>query len=256
MSNKNETFGKTLTVIITLCLVCSIIVSGAAVGLKDRQEANAALAMQRTVLQTAGIDTGGQEITTVYAERIREYRLNLETNELTDAGSEDLAEAANVEQQGEVSRRLSAEEDVAGVRDLEQHSMFYVAYEEDGESVKAYILPIRGAGLWGMMYALLAIEPDGQTIAGLNFYEHGETPGLGGEIQNPRWVSNFIGKQAVNENGEIEIRVMKGANPERNQVDALAGATITSNGVDNTFQFWLSDTAYGPFLQRLREGEL
>lgn len=256
MSNKNETFGKTLTVIIALCLVCSIVVSGAAVGLKDRQQANAALAMQRTVLQTAGIETAGQEITTVYAERIREYRLNLETNELTEAGSEDLAEAANVEDQGEISRRLNADEDVAGVRDLEQNAMFYVAYEEDGESVLAYILPIRGAGLWGMMYALLAIEPDGQTIAGLNFYEHAETPGLGGEIQNPRWISNFIGKHAVNENGDIEIRVMKGANPERNQVDALAGATITSNGVDNTFQFWLSDTAYGPFLQRLREGEL
>ena len=256
MSTKNETFGKTLTVIIALCLVCSIVVSGAAVGLKDRQEANAALAMQRTVLQTAGIETAGQDVPSVYAERIREYRLNLETNELTEAGSEDLAEAANVEDQGEISRRLSTNEDVAGVRDLEQHTMFYVAYEDDGEAVRAYILPIRGAGLWGMMYALLAIEPDGQTIAGLNFYEHAETPGLGGEIQNPRWISNFIGKQAVNDNGDIEITVMKGANAERNQVDALAGATITSNGVNNTFQFWLSDTAYGPFLQRLREGEL
>lgn len=256
MSNKNETLGKTFTVIIALCLVCSIIVSGAAVGLKDRQEANAALAMQRNVLQTAGIDTRGQDIPAIYAERVREFRLNLETFELTEAGEDDLAEAADVQDQGEVKRRLSGSEDIAGVRDLEQRTMFYIAYEEDGETVKAYILPVRGAGLWGMMYALLALEPDAQTIAGLNFYEHSETPGLGGEITNPRWVSNFIGKKAVDDEGNIEIRVTKGANPENNEVDALAGATITSNGVDNTFQFWLSETAYGPFLQRLREGEL
>lgn len=256
MSSKNETLGKTFTVIIALCLVCSIIVSGAAVGLKDRQEANAALAMQRNVLQTAGIDTRGIDIPAVYSERVREFRLNLETFELTEAGEDDLADAADVDDQGEVKRRLRGSEDIAGIRELEQRTMFYIAYEEDGETVKAYILPVRGAGLWGMMYALLALEPDAQTIAGLNFYEHAETPGLGGEITNPRWVSNFIGKQAVDSEGNIEIRVTKGANPDNNEVDALAGATITSNGVDNTFQFWLSETAYGPFLQRLREGEL
>ncbi|RUO32256.1 Na(+)-translocating NADH-quinone reductase subunit C [Aliidiomarina sedimenti] len=256
MSKKNESTSKTFIVVIALCLVCSIIVSGAAVGLKDRQEANAALAMQRNVLQAARIDFPSGEAAGIYAERIREYRLNMETYELTSASEEELAAAADTESQGDVARRLSADEDVAGVRDLEQHTMFYVALGEDGESVESYILPIRGAGLWGMMYALLALESDGQTIAGLNFYDHSETPGLGGEIQNPRWVSNFEGKQAVDSQGNVEIRVTKGANPQDNEVDALSGATITSNGVDNTFQFWLSDTAYGPFLQKLREGEV
>ncbi|RUO34445.1 Na(+)-translocating NADH-quinone reductase subunit C [Aliidiomarina soli] len=256
MSKKNESTSKTFIVVIALCLVCSIIVSGAAVGLKDRQEANAALAMQRNVLQAARIDFPSGEAASIYAERIREYRLNMETYELTSASEEELAAAADTESQGEVARRLSADEDVAGVRDLEQYTMFYVALGEDGESVESYILPIRGAGLWGMMYALLALESDGQTIAGLNFYDHSETPGLGGEIQNPRWVSNFEGKQAVDSEGNVEIRVTKGANPQDNEVDALSGATITSNGVDNTFQFWLSDTAYGPFLQKLREGEV
>lgn len=256
MSKKNESTSKTFIVVIALCLVCSIIVSGAAVGLKERQEANAALAMQRNVLQAAGIEFPRGGAADVYAERIREFRLNMETYELNSASEEQLADAADTASQGEVARELSAEEDVAGVRELPQFSMFYVVMAEDGETVSSYVLPIRGAGLWGMMYGLLALDSDGQTITGLNFYEHSETPGLGGEIQNPRWISNFEGKQAVDSQGNIEIRVTKNANPQNNEVDALSGATITSNGVDKTFQFWLSEAGYGPFLQQLREGEV
>lgn len=257
MAKKNETMGKTFSVILILCLVCSVIVSGAAVGLKERQQANAAMAMQRHVLTTAGIDTGGREVAEVYSERVREYRLNLETYELTEAGEDDLAAAADPEEQGPVLRTLRGSEDIAGIRELERHVMFYVAYEDDGETVHSYIFHTRALGLWGMMYALVALENDGTTIAGVNFYEHGETPGLGGEIQNPRWRNQFIGKTLVNESGEIQLRVAKGAASAYEQgVDALSGATITSDGVDDIFQFWFSEGVYGPFLTRLREGEL
>lgn len=257
MAKKNESIGKTFSVVLILCLVCSVIVSGAAVGLKDRQQANAAMAMQRHVLATAGIDTEGREVSEVYSERVREYRLNLENYELSEAGADDLAEAADPEQQGSVLRTLRGSEDIAGIRELERNVMFYVAYEEDGETVHSYIFHGRALGLWGMMYALIALENDASTIAGVNFYEHGETPGLGGEIQNPRWRNQFIGKTLVNESGEIEIRVAKGAGSAYdNGVDALSGATITSDGVDDIFQFWFSDDVYGPFLARLREGDL
>lgn len=253
MASKNDTLSKTFLVVLLLCLVCSIIVSSAAVGLKDRQDANAALAMQRNVLNAANIDVGTGDVEELFAQRVRTMRLNLETFEAQEAGTEDIAQAADVDDMGETKRRLSGDEDIAGIRELEQRVTFYVAYEEDGETVRAYVLPIRGAGLWGMMYALLAIEPDGQTIAGLYYYEHGETPGLGGEIQNPRWASNFEGKKAVHDDGSVAIRVTKGANPEDNEVDALSGATITSDGVDDTFQFWLSEKGYGPYLAKLRE---
>lgn len=256
MSSKNESTSKTFIVVITLCLVCSIIVAGSAVGLRDLQETNAAIAMQRHVLVTAGIDTGEREVADVYQERIREYRLNLESYELTEASEDDLAEAADPETQGSILRTLRGPEDIAGIRDLERNVMFYVAYDEDGETVQSYIFHGRALGLWGMMYALIALENDAETIAGINFYEHGETPGLGGEIQNPRWRSNFIGKTAVDQSGEVQIRVAKGAGNMENGVDALSGATITSNGVDDIFQFWFSEEVYGPFLAKLREGEL
>lgn len=255
MASKNDTIGKTFTVVLLLCLVCSIIVSGAAVGLKDRQEANAALAMQRNVLMAANIDLAGRDVQELFAERVRTIRVNLDTLETSNVGEAAVAEAADTDTQADVAqtRRVPSEDDIAGVREMQVNPVVYVVYEDDGESVKAYVLPVRGAGLWGMMYALLAIADDGQTIVGLHYYEHGETPGLGGEIQNPRWASSFEGKKAVEDDGGVAIRVTKNANPDRNEVDALSGATITSDGVDDTFQFWLSEKGFGPFLAKVRE---
>lgn len=257
MAKNNETIGKTFSVVLILCLVCSVIVSGAAVGLKDLQQANAAQTMQRHVLSTAGIELDGQDVANVYSERVREFRLNLETYELIEASEEDLAAVAAGESESVVLRRLSGQEDIAGIRELERQTMFYIAYAEDGETVQSYVFQTRGLGLWGMMHALVAVENDGSTIRGINFYDHGETPGLGGEIQNPRWRNNFIGKTLVDESGQVQVEVAKGASQRSEDgVDALSGATITSNGVDNIFQFWFSDAVYGPFLAKLREGEL
>ncbi|TRW49304.1 NADH:ubiquinone reductase (Na(+)-transporting) subunit C [Aliidiomarina halalkaliphila] len=247
MASKNDTMGKTFTVIILLCLVCSIIVSGAAVGLKERQEANAALAKQQNILRTANVDLQGRSADVVFAERVRLMTFNRDTEELTEHDSlfalEEALAASSAKDGGE---RASA----AGVRGLRADIPVYVIQGEDN-GVASYVIDIRGSGLWGMMYAFLSVDPDGQTIRGINFYEHSETPGLGGEIQNPRWRSNFDGKNAIDSDGNVAIRVRKGAGD--NEVDALSGATITSDGVDKTFQFWLSQEAYGAFLMKVRE---
>ncbi|MCC5855511.1 MAG: NADH:ubiquinone reductase (Na(+)-transporting) subunit C [Idiomarina sp.] len=247
MSKSNDTMSKTFTVIITLCLVCSIIVSGAAVGLKERQEANAAMAKQLNILRTAGVDLEGRAADQVFAERVTIYTFNLETNELTSRGSlleldEAIATASSL--------TVPEKGREAGIRSLRAEIPVFAIKADDG-SVSSYVLDVAGAGLWGMMHAFFAVAPDAQTIMGLNFYDHMETPGLGGEIQNQRWRSNFEGKKAVDDSGEVAIRVRKGAGD--NEVDALSGATITSNGVDNTFQFWLSRDAYGAFLAKIRE---
>ncbi|QTF91416.1 Na(+)-translocating NADH-quinone reductase subunit C [Halomonas sp. BM-2019] len=249
MASKNDTIGKTFTVVILLCLVCSIIVAGSAVGLKERQEANAALAKQANILTTAGISFAGRGAEAVFAERVNVFTYNRETGEVTRFDSMIAMESAMADIR---SQSVASDEDVAGVRSIRPELPVFEVRDENGD-VQTYVLDVRGAGLWGMMYAFLAIESDGQTIRGLNFYDHAETPGLGGEIQNPRWAGRFEGKKAVTEDGDVAIRVTKGANPEQNEVDALSGATITSNGVDRTFQFWLSGNAYGSFLTKLRE---
>lgn len=250
MASNKETVGKTFAVVIILCLVCSIIVSGSAVLLKPRQQANAAEAKQLNIMQTAGIDTAGKMIPELFAQRVKPLGYNLDNQEVTTFDSLVALEQATSDS---AMTQVTPEGQVAGVRDLHSLVPVYQILDEQG-STSAYVLDVRGAGLWGMMYAFLAIEPNGQDIRGIYFYEHGETPGLGGEIQNPRWTARFEGKPAVDAEGNVAIAVKKAANPEQGEVDALSGATITSNGVNNTLKYWLSTDAYGGFLAQLSKG--
>jgi Na+-transporting NADH:ubiquinone oxidoreductase subunit C len=110
-------------------------------------------------------------------------------------------------------------------------------------------------GLWGTMYGFIAIDKDLNTIQGLTFYKHKETPGLGAEIDNPNWKAKWPGRLIHDDSGNIAIKVIKGpaASPSEapHQVDGLSGATLTSNGVTNLLKFWLGDNGFGPYLQSL-----
>jgi Na+-transporting NADH:ubiquinone oxidoreductase subunit C len=108
------------------------------------------------------------------------------------------------------------------------------------------------------MYGFISLEKDLQTVGGITFYEHGETPGLGGEVDNPRWKASWQGKRAMDATGDVILQVIKGAvNPEsdsaKHQIDGLSGATLTTRGLDNLIQYWLGDNGYGPFLAQQRE---
>ncbi|MGB0764601.1 MAG: NADH:ubiquinone reductase (Na(+)-transporting) subunit C, partial [Luminiphilus sp.] len=114
-------------------------------------------------------------------------------------------------------------------------------------------------GLWSTLYGFVALESDGNTIAGLGFYEHKETPGLGGEVDNPRWKNLWKGKQ-VYRDGAVAISVVKGSVDQGSdaanwQVDGLSGATLTSRGVSNLVQYWLGEDGFEPYLRNLREGD-
>jgi Na+-transporting NADH:ubiquinone oxidoreductase subunit C len=128
-------------------------------------------------------------------------------------------------------------------------SPVYFAKNDSGK-VETIILPVQGYGLWGIMYGFLALDTDTKTVKAINFYKHNETPGLGGEIQNPKWTATWEDKQ-------LPVDIVKGtAGNNVHKVDGLSGATLTSVGVDNTFKFWTSDKAFGPFLAKVREGAL
>ena len=113
------------------------------------------------------------------------------------------------------------------------------------------ILPIRGRGLWSTLWGYIALSKDANTIHGITFYQHRETPGLGGEVDNPRWKAQWRGKQAIRD-GEVVLQVMRWGqvtDPSR-QIDGLAGATITTAGVDRLVRFWLGDQGFGKYLAR------
>ncbi len=260
MANKgNDTIGKTLLVVLVLCLVCSVVVAGSAVGLKSRQQEQKLLDKQRNILDVAGLMQPGMtsnDVKGIYSERISPRLLDLESGKLLDKdpASFDPAKALRDPQQ---SMTLSAGQDPAGIKRRSNIVEIYLVRDEN-KKVQELVLPIYGNGLWSMMYAFVALDTDGRTVKGITYYDQGETPGLGGEVENPNWRRQWIGKKVLDDQGKPAIRVVKGgARPgDEYAVDALSGATLTSNGVQHSFDFWMGENGFGPFLKQVREGEL
>ncbi|WP_165312127.1 Na(+)-translocating NADH-quinone reductase subunit C [Vibrio ziniensis] len=254
MASNNDSIKKTLFVVIALSLVCSIIVSTAAVGLRDAQKANAVLDKQSKIVQVAGITEQGK-VPELYSKYIEPRLVDLNTGDFIDgnAATFDQRKAAK---NTATSVKLSSDQDVAKIIRRSNTGIVYLV--KDGEQVSKVILPIHGNGLWSMMYAFIAVETDGNTVSGITYYEQGETPGLGGEVENPNWRAQFVGKKLFDENHKPAIKVVKGGAPQGSEhgVDALSGATLTSNGVQHTFDFWLGDMGFGPFLAKVRDGGL
>jgi Na+-transporting NADH:ubiquinone oxidoreductase subunit C len=158
----------------------------------------------------------------------------------------------------DLSEAVTGESDIAKIFRRENYSLVYLVSNPEG-AVERIILPVRGYGLWSTMYAFIALEADANTVAGIGFYQHGETPGLGGEVDNPRWKAFWPGKQ-VYKDGEVHLGLIKGAVDSHAanaawQVDGLAGATLTSRGVTNMVHYWLGENGFQPFLSNLRAGE-
>ena len=251
----NESVGKILLVAITLSLVCSVMVSSAAVVLKPLQDRNAEIARQQRILEVAGLLEPGRPVEELF-ERVDARLVNLDTGEFSDR-----FEPAEYDQQiaarnPEISRALESWEDIAGMRRRADYAPVYLVREE-GELSKI-ILPVHGYGLWSTMYGFLALSGDAREVRGLIFYQHAETPGLGGEIDNPRWRERWIGRKVFGPDGDVKLRVVRGsvdpASPMADwAVDGITGATLTAEGVSNMVQFWLGDLGFGPFLTRLQQ---
>ena len=255
--NNNDTIKNTLIVAISLCLVCSALISFSAVELRDLQEANKTLDKQSKILSAAGLLKEGSLISELF-ESIEPRIVNLETGEYDSAINLDDYEESAFSRDPNTSIELSSSQDIALLKRRENFQTVYLHYES--QALNAIILPVRGYGLWGTMKGYLALEPDFKTIIGLEFFDHKETPGLGGEIDNPKWKAIWKGKEVFSESGDILISVIKGSvdkssEQAKYQVDGLSGATITSNGVTNLLSFWLGDMGYGPLIDQLQEEE-
>jgi Na+-transporting NADH:ubiquinone oxidoreductase subunit C len=248
---------QTVVFALGVCAVCSVLVSGAAVGLRDRQLANKILDEQKNVLEVAGLMRSGERLTR--EEITRRFGENLEPRvvELASGAYADDIEALTYDQRRASARPESsrpAPENRARVRRLPDHARVY--FVKPGEEIEGIIVPIEGMGLWSILYGYLALDADARTIRGITFYEHGETAGLGGEVDNPRWKALWPGRLAFDEAWAPKIRVVKGrAGPpdtDPYRVDGLSGATLTTNGVTNMLRFWLGDDGFGPYLASYR----
>ena len=108
--------------------------------------------------------------------------------------------------------------------------------------------------MWCTLYGYISLDSDLNTVKGIEYYDHKETPGLGGEVDNPDWKSDWDGKKVYDSSGKVILYVTKGPSSEEYEIDGISGATLTSNGVTNMIRYWLGENGYGPVLQKLREG--
>ena len=254
MSSSNESVQKTVTVALVLCLVCSVVVSAAAVLLRPVQAVNEKANMQMNILQAAGLYDPSQSVQEQF-EQVTTRLVNVETGEFVTDMDPDTYDQRKAAKTPEMNRVLSGDEDIASIKRQAKVAKVYLI--ESGDSIEKIILPIHGYGLWSTLYGFMALEGDANTVAGLGFYEHAETPGLGGEVDNPNWKAQWTGKK-VYQDEDVAIRLVKGGADRSDAygVDALSGATLTSRGVDNLLKFWLSDSGFKPFLDNVKQGRI
>lgn len=261
MSSQKESTARTLTVALLVCLVCSVFVAGAAVALKPTQLDNRLLDKQRSILAIAGLgeaNMSAREAKELFKSTISAKLVDLESGKFSDAQDPMTFDPLKASKDPKLSSALPGNEDIAGIKRQERYSTVYIV-EKNGQ-VETLILPVRGYGLWSTLHGFIAVKGDLNTVVGMGFYQHGETPGLGGEVDNPKWKGQWPGKTLFDKDGNLAVEIVKGGidpqSPEaEHQVDGLAGATLTSKGVDNLLKFWLGQNGFGPFIANLRAGE-
>lgn len=252
LSRPNDDPVKTIGVAILVALVSSVLVSVTAVTLKPLQDAN--LDAERQARMEGMLDTlpSLRDLMTESGVDALETRMvDLSEGRFApriDAASYDRRAAAEDPQ---TSIALPVEADVAGLKRRANYAPVYLL-DREGE-LMLIVLPVHGLGYQSVIRALLALEPDLNTIAAFTVVEQAETPGLGARIGDASWHALWPGKQIADEGGTIEISVVRGEASGPHQVDGISGATRTGDAITHILQFWLGDYGFGPFLDRLQQ---
>jgi Na+-transporting NADH:ubiquinone oxidoreductase subunit C len=252
-----DSISNTLMVAIGLSLVCSVIVSSAAIVLKPVQEKNEEEFRQKIILDVAGLMRPDGNIEELFAA-IEPRMVELETGEYSDAVDPKTFDALIAAGDPELGIAIPDDKDIAGIGRRAKYAPVYVV--KDGAEIDQVILPVYGKGLWSTMLGYLSIAPDGNTIRGLRFYAHAETPGLGDKIDKEPWRAQWVGKLLYDGGEEPQIRVIKGTVPADapdalHMIDGLSGATLTANGVTGLVQYWTGPHGFGPYLKTFRAAE-
>jgi Na+-transporting NADH:ubiquinone oxidoreductase subunit C len=267
VAKAQETVSRTIIVALVLSVFFSVIVSTAAVMLKPEQEKNQALNMKTNILAAADMLPAGataDQVEKVFSQ-FEVHLVNLDTGEyvepsyvgVKDPMKYDMYKAAS---DPKLSTAIPSDQDEAGIKRRPDVAKVYVL--RDGGKLEKVVLPIHGYGLWSTLYGFVCLQGDANTIQGLGFYQQAETPGLGGEVDNPRWKAQWQGKVVYGSDmTDPQIRLVKGGvsadtKNKEHKVDALSGATLTSRGVENLVDYWLGERGFAPYLEKLRQGEV
>ena len=255
----NDSTVKTLVVALCLCIFCSVLVSTAAIKLKPLQEINKAIDVQKNLLLAASLidnpKASKEEVIDAFSS-IEVLVVNLETGELVKDIDTKSFDQYKPSKDPSMTIFIPREKDLAGIKKRSKYAKVYL--DKKSGRVDQIILPFHGKGLWSTMYGFLSLAPDTMTVKGIGYYQHVETPGLGGEVENPKWTALWTGKKVYDQNYKPAIDVIKGRVDSSSakasyQIDGLSGATITSNGVEGMINYWMSDHGFGKFLAKFRQ---
>jgi Na+-transporting NADH:ubiquinone oxidoreductase subunit C len=255
MSSNKETVGKTLGFVFIVCLVCAALVSVSAIGLKPLQQANKLLDKQTKILEASGLlEKAGSDIVRTYTKFVEAKMIDLKTGTIIEGDTDTFDERSDSR---DVSKSTKPENDTAGLSRRADRAVIYLVKDEQG-MLDTIVLPIVGSGLWDLMYGFVGLAPDLNTVRSVIYSDLKETPGLGAEVLNPKWKALWPGKKIYNDQGDAVIALVKGGAEQGDVhgVDALSGATLTSNGVTSTLRFWLGTEGYGPFVAKFKDGGL
>jgi len=258
----NDSIKKMIIVALGVCLVCSVLVSSLAVGLKPQQLRNKRLDKIKNILIAGNLYEKGMNVEEIFNEKVESILVSVETGEIVPEDEySQILESETFSVQGladnpDVLKKIPSKQDLADIGRKPTYMPVY-QIEKDGQ-VSKYIFPVYGRGLWSTMWGFIALDQDLRTVRGITFFDHGETPGLGGEIDNPSWQEQWNGKKVFDQDGDVRIQVIKGqvdqTEPDaKYKIDGLSGATLTTRGVNNLVRFWLGENGYGPFIQKNRK---
>lgn len=251
MSSNKETFGKTVGFVLAVCVVCALLVSFSAVQLKPLQQANKLLDQQTKILEASGLlEKAGKDVVKTYNEYVVAKMINLDSGEFVEGDVITFDERRNSRDK---ALSIKPENDLAGINRRSNTAVVYLVKNEAG-AIDTVVLPIVGSGLWDLMYGYVGLEADLNTVKSVIYSDHKETPGLGAEVLNPNWKALWPGKKIYNDAGEVKAKLVKGGAKANDihGVDALSGATLTSDGVTRTLQFWFGEEGYKPFIAKYR----
>ena len=246
-------------IVMSVALVCSVLVSASAIGLRPIQERNALIERSRNIVALSGLVEPGREMTgdevLAAVEQMDVRVLDIATGEFDDSIDPEAFDPRAAVIDPELGVEIPADQDLANLGRRSRYEVVYIAWEND--EIKRVILPIVGQGMWSTLYGYIALENDLNTIAAATFYEQGETAGLGDKITDPDWLATWQGRAVYGPDGRIRFRVAAGpveagSAAAAHEVDAISGASVTGNAVSRLVEYWFGPNGYAPFLENLR----
>ena len=251
---------KAILVVLLTALVCSTFVSAAVVLLRPIQLNNQMLERSRNIIGLTGLLEPGPPVDD--DEMLQLYRsldrrmVDIDRAVFDDAIDPDTFDKRRAANDPELGTGIPAAQDIASLGRRSRFAPVYIVWKDGG--LDRLILPVRGAGMWSMLYGFIALESDLNTIAGMTFYEQNETPGLGDQITHAHWLEQWQGRRLFDARGQPRFRVSEsaveaGSSLAAYEVDALTGATVTGNAVTALIHYWFGPHGYQAFLAGLRE---